>query len=68
MTKKTRTWRVSEDVAEKISEVAEREAVWDSHLVELFLRCGLDALEAGDLEIPKRDPERLLIDWSQANG
>jgi hypothetical protein len=48
-----------------ISETAEREKVWDSDLVAFLLRNGLARIEAGELTIPRRPPERYRIDWSR---
>ena len=57
-----RTWTVTERTAERIKALATETEAWDSHLVEMILARGLDAIDSGQWPL-KRVPVKFEIKW-----
>lgn len=57
-----RTWTVTERTAERIKQLAAESECWDSHLVEMILRRGLDAIESGQWPL-RKVPVKFEIRW-----
>ena len=57
-----RTWTVSVATAERIKQLAAETEAWDSHLVDMILQRGLDAIESGEWSL-RRVPVKFEICW-----
>ena len=57
-----RTWSVTEATAARIKQLALEIECWDSHLVEMILQRGLDAIEAGQWPL-RKVPVKFEIKW-----
>jgi len=64
-----RTWRVTPELAERVSTMAEAQGIYPSDLVRFLLIVALDLVDTGELEIPTRPagpPNR--VDWDRVHG
>jgi hypothetical protein len=61
-----RTWHISGELAERVNETAQAQGLWPSDLVRWALAAALDALDAGQIEIPKRPRGApFVVDWDR---